>query len=102
MNFVCNELPFHMICDWGVNPLPSTVSRTKLASLGRVSGESEVIWGCGTAARQLTNIALQVQPDNSRGSAAMRAMRTHGKGFQGLTREERIRASLLRALISYT
>src|SRR5208282_1534376 len=40
---------------------------------------------------------LQVQPDNSRVRTAMRAMRIEGEGLQGLTREERILASLLRA-----
>ena len=48
MNVVCNAFPFHMICDWGVNPPPSAVNRTDSASLGMVSGESEVTWDCAT------------------------------------------------------
>src|SRR5216684_8464294 len=105
MNVVGKALPFHMICDSGAKPLPLTVSRTDAASPGMAPGESEVIWGCGTEPSQLlkSTIALQVdQPAKSRVRAAMKAMRTAGKGLQGSTRQERILASLLRAFLIVT
>src|SRR5216684_8878807 len=105
MNVVGKALPFHMICDSGAKPLPLTVSRTDAASPGMAPGESEIIWGCGTERSQLlkSTIALQVvQPANSRVRAAMKAMRTKGKGLQGSTRQERIPASLLRAFLIVT
>ena len=49
MNVVSNVLPFHKICDWGVKPLPSTISGTEFASRGTLLGESEIIWGCSAA-----------------------------------------------------
>ena len=91
-------LPFHMICDWGTKPLPFTISTTDSVLPGMGSGESELIRGCGTVPGQLLKltIALQVdQPDNSRVRTAMKAIRTEGKGLQGLTRQEHIPASLL-------
>src|SRR5208337_4990349 len=96
-NVVSNVLPFHRICDRDVKPFPSTVSGTEFASLGTLLGEREAIWGCGAALSQLWNSKLQVQPDNSRARTAMRATRIEGEGLQGLTREERILTSLLRA-----
>jgi len=90
---VRNAFPFHMICDWGVKPLPSAVSRTDSASFGMVSGESEVTWDCPTP-WQLRNSALQVQPDDNRVRAATRAMR-----IERLAREERKLASLGRTWI---
>src|ERR1700730_11742225 len=105
MNVVGKALPFHMISDWGAKPLPFTVSRTDAASPGMAPGESEIIWGCGTEPWQLlkSTIALQVvQRANSRVRTAVKAMRTKGKGLQGLTREERIPASLLRAFLIVT
>src|SRR5258708_21169864 len=101
MNVVGKALPFHMICDCGTKALPFTISRTDAASPGMAPGESEVIWGCGTEPSQLlkSTIALQVvHPASSRVRAAMKAMRTNGKGLRGLTRQERIPASQLRAL----
>ena len=85
MNVVCNAFPFHMICDWGTKSLPFTVSRTDAASPGMAPGESELIWGCGTEPSQLlkSTIALQVvQQANSRVRAAMKAIRTKGKGLR--------------------
>jgi hypothetical protein len=81
-----------MICDCGVKPLPSTVNRTEFVSLEMVPGESEVIWATGSVVWQSfhSNIALQVQPDNSRGRAAIRGMLTEGKRLQGFTGEIRI------------
>src|SRR5229473_8136816 len=105
MNVVGNALPFHMICDCGAKPLPFTVSRADAALPGMAPGESEVIWGCGTEPSQLlkSTIAVQVvQPANSRVRAAMKAMRTAGKGLQGSTRQERIPDSLLRAFLIVT
>jgi len=102
MKVVSNVLPFHRIRDWGVKPLPPTVSGTEFASLEMVSGESEVIWACETAPWQLLNSKLQVQPDNSRVGAATRAMQIEGEGVQGLTREEGILNSLFRAWAFYT
>src|SRR5208337_3329423 len=96
-NVVSNVLPFHSICDWRVKPFPSTVSGTEFASLGTLLGEREAIWGCSAVLSQLWNSMLQVQPDNSRVRTAMRARRIEGEGLQGLTRGERILASLLRA-----
>src|SRR5271166_6493238 len=93
MNVVSNVLPFHRISDWGVKPLPSTVSGTEFASLGTLPGERAAIWGCSPAPSQLWNPMLQVQPDNSRVRTAMRAMRIEGEALQGLTREECILAS---------
>jgi hypothetical protein len=59
-----------MICDCGVKPLPSTVNRTEFVSLEMVPGESEVICATGSVVWQSfhSNIARQVQPDNSRQS----------------------------------
>src|SRR6266404_449682 len=105
MNVVGKALPFHMICDWGAKPLPFTVSRTDAASPGMAPGESEVIWGCGAEPSQLlkSTIALQVvHPASSRVRAAMKAIRTNGKGLRGLTRQERIPASLLLAFLIVT
>src|SRR6266852_3728003 len=94
-----------MICDCGTKSLPFTVNRIDAVSLAMAPGEREVVWGCGTELSQLlkSTIALQVvQPDNSRVRAAMQAMRTEGKGLQGLTRQERIPASLLQAVVIVT
>src|ERR1700674_3489690 len=105
MNVVGNALPFHIICDWEATPLPLTVSRTDAALPGMAPGESEIIWGCGTELSQLlkSTIALQVvQPAKSRVRAAMKAMRTKGKGLQGSTRQEFIPASLSRAFLIVT
>ena len=105
MNVVGKALPFHMICDCGTKALPFTVSRTDAASPGMAPGESEVIWGCGTEPSQLlkSTIALQVaQPAKSKVRAAMKAMRTKGKGLRGLTRQERIPACQLRAFLIVT
>src|ERR1700730_6239504 len=105
MNVVGKALPFHIICDWGAKPLPFTVSRTDVASPGMASGKSEVIWGRAAELSQLlkSTIALQVvQPANSGVRAAMKAMRTQGKGLQGSTRQERILASLLQAFLIVT
>jgi hypothetical protein len=43
MNVVSNVLPFHVICDWGVKPFPTTVNGTEFTSLGMLIGESEII-----------------------------------------------------------
>src|ERR1700730_11554909 len=105
MNAVGKAFPFHIICDWGAKPLPFTLSRTAAASPGMAPGETEVIWGCGTEPSQLlkSTSALQVvQPAKSRVRAAMKAMRTKGKGLQGSTRQERIPASRLRAFLIVT
>jgi hypothetical protein len=100
MNVVCNALPFHMICDRGTKLLPLATSTTDVASLGIVTGESEVIWGCGTELSQLLKkkIALQVvQPDSRRVRAAIKAMRTERRALRGLITQKRIPASLLLA-----
>ena len=100
MNVVCNALLFHMICDWGTKSLPFTVRKTDDEPPGIAPGESAAIWGCGVAPSQLwkSTIAVQVlQPEISRVRAAMKAMRTRGKGLPGSNRQERIPASLSRA-----
>jgi len=89
VNVVGNAFEFHIICDWGVNPIPCTVSRTNSASLEIASGESEAI--CGSTPRQLTKNTPQVQPDNSRVEVVSRAMRIQGTRLPGLAREERKR-----------
>jgi hypothetical protein len=79
---VSSAFPFHMICDWGTNPLPFTISRTGSESPGIGSGKSDVMRGCGTMPRQLLKptIAPQVdQPDKSRVRNATKATRTPGK-----------------------
>jgi hypothetical protein len=84
-----------MICDWGTKSLPFAISRTDSVSPAMVSGESEIIWGSGTVPGQLLNLTIAVQvvqPDKSRVRTATKAMRTEGKGLQGLTRQERIPA----------
>jgi len=37
VNVVSSALPFQIICDWGTKPLPFTISRTDVESLGMVS-----------------------------------------------------------------
>jgi hypothetical protein len=94
-----------MICDWGTKPLPFTISSTDSVLPGIGSGESELIRGCGTVPEQLLKllIAAQVdQPDNSRVRNAMKPTRTQGKGLQGLTRQERIPATLFLAFLIVT
>src|SRR5271157_5562644 len=85
-----------MICECGVKPLPSTVRGTEFASPGMLPGESAATWAWSwPTPSQLSNHALQVQPDNSRVRAAMKAI--EGKSLQGLTKEEHIPASLIYA-----
>ena len=64
-----------------------------------VSGESEVIWGCGTTPGQLLKpmIAVQVQPDNSRITTPRKMMRREKEGLRDLTRQEDIQATLVPA-----
>jgi hypothetical protein len=76
---VSNVLPFHIICEWGVKPLPSTISGTEFVSLGMLPGESERIWDWDTP-WQLSNIPLHVQPDDSTTRTAMRPIK--GKGLR--------------------
>ena len=92
-NVVSNVLPFHIICEWGVKPLPSTIRGTEFASSGMLLGESAATWAWSwPTPSQLSNHALQVQPDNNRVRAAMKAI--EGKSLQRRTKEEHILASL--------
>src|SRR5215472_2730011 len=61
VNVVCTAFPFHMICDWGTKLFPSTVSGSDSVSSGIVSGESEMITGCGTVPGQVLKLTIAVQ-----------------------------------------
>ena len=56
--------------------------------------------GCGIGVGQVPRLMIAVQltqPDNNKVRTASKAIRTKGKGLRGLTRQERIPASLLAA-----
>jgi hypothetical protein len=59
MNVVCSALPFHKICDWGLKPLPFTISTTDSVLPGIGSGETELIRGCGTVPSLLNSPQLR-------------------------------------------
>jgi hypothetical protein len=96
INVVGSAFPFHRICDWRAKPLPDTISTVESASCGMDSGESEAIWGCVTPG-QLTKIAVQVHPDNSKVRAPTKARRTQAEGLPDPARGDCTRTSLFKA-----